>query len=60
MLDHIFVTEGLMEMVKQATVAHEIFEEYNGIDHGPKYLSDHRPIFADFSFESYQFPSKKK
>ena len=56
MLDHIFVSKVLQGVAIQATFAHKLWERYaTGVDgYRPRheYLSDHRPVFADFAISA--------
>lgn len=55
MLDHIFVSEILQSITIQAAFAHNVWKKYavgdieNGYHPRQEYLSDHRPVFADFA-----------
>jgi hypothetical protein len=53
LLDNIFVSTACLPCCFQATVAHEIWEKYSSTStycDRQNYVSDHRPVFADFSF----------
>merc|ERR1712137_303799 len=56
MLDHIFVSGSLRPVTIQAAFAHELWEKYslshNGYTDRQNYLSDHRPVFADFAISA--------
>lgn len=52
LLDHIFVSDALNDVMRQATVAHELFEKHNA-NGNPRFLSDHRPVFADFAVSEF-------
>ena len=57
MLDHIFVNEPLRGVTIQAAFAHELWAKYGAeCTKRQEYLSDHRPVFADFAVHALPSP----